>query len=300
MSALRRVAITGVAGRLGAALARAWAGRFEVVGFDRASIDLSVPGRAGEVLAGAGFDVLVHCAAQTNVDRCETHPEEARRINAEATGEIAAACAAKGARLVAIGTDYVFDGTKPEPYTEEDEPRPISAYGWSKLEGERAALAADARNIVARVSWVFGPDRPSFVDQIVRRATAEERVDAIGDKLSSPAYTADLARYLEPFVDGRCAEGGIVHLCNRGATSWREYGQRALDVAARAGVPLRATRVGSLRMADLEAFIASRPVQSAMAVDKAERLTGISIRPWEAAVEDYLLRGGGLKPWGIG
>jgi dTDP-4-dehydrorhamnose reductase len=229
----------------------------------------------------------VNCAAQTNVDRCETHMEEAMRINAHAVHTLAEICARKGARCVHISTDYVFDGGKNTPYTEEDEVVPISRYGESKRAGEIALLEVSDRNLVVRVSWVFGPDRPSFVDQVIRRAQTEEKVDVICDKVAVPTYTIEAAGLLRPLLFDVPA-GGVVHLCNAGECTWQAYGQHALDCAAAAGIPLRTRTVGPLHMADLKAFIAKRPVYSAMSTAKLAKLTGLKPRDWREAVREYV------------
>jgi dTDP-4-dehydrorhamnose reductase len=281
-----RVVIVGSRGRLGAALAREFGELYELQTFDRAQLDLANPDDMRRTLQPLPFDALINCAAQTNVDRCETERDEAFAINAEAPGVLAEICAAKDARLVHISTDYVFDGTKTEPYTEEDEPNPISVYGESKLEGEHRVLSLGDRHLVARVSWVFGPDRPSFVDWIVQRAREHDRVEAVADKFSTPTYTVDIARMLRPFLSAS-APGGILHLANGGECSWREYGQWALDCCAAAGVSLRARMVEPISLADMKNFVARRPINTVMATKKYERLTGEPPRHWHDAVAEY-------------
>jgi dTDP-4-dehydrorhamnose reductase len=283
-----RVAIVGAAGRLGAALARVYAADHEVRAFTRAQIDLAAPAELHDSLGDIELDVLINCAAQTNVDRCETHREEAFTINGEAPGVLAEICAAKGARLIHISTDYVFDGEKQEAYREEDAPNPISVYGESKLEGERRVLAAGPQHLVARVSWVFGPDRASFVDWIVDRAREQEHVEAVADKFSSPTYTVDIAEMLRAFVTEHIETGGLIHLANTGRCSWREYGQWALDCCAAEGVALRARSVGAITLADMKNFIARRPVHTVMATARYEQITGRTPRTWQEAVADYV------------
>ena len=161
---------------------------------------LGEPKRLREVLVGLEFDALINTAAQTNVDRCETDQEEAFALNGEAPGVLAEICAQKRAPFIHVSTDYVFDGEKREPYAEEDEARPVSVYGESKREGERRALAANDRALVVRVSWVFGPDRPSFVDWAIGQAREREEVKAIADKWATPTYTLDLAGWLKPLI----------------------------------------------------------------------------------------------------
>jgi len=290
-----KVVITGAAGRLGAALCELYSQKHEVIALDRNALDLAVPQHCREVLAGVEFDALVNCAALTNVDFCETHEAESMRINAEAVGEIAGLCSERGARMVHISTDYVFDGEKAGAYTETDPAEPVSVYGLSKLRGEQALHAVSEHHLAVRVSWVFGPHRPSFIDILLKRALTEPGAAAIGDKFSTPAFTIDLAAWLEPLFDGRCNAGGVLHLCNSGATTWQEYGQKAIDLAHRRGVPLKANKVEALSLADMKNFVARRPVNSVMSVVKFAALTGITPRPWQEAVESYLYDHGGLS-----
>src|SRR5437763_10870205 len=182
----QRIVIVGAGGRLGAALAREYARDYEVVGFTHAQLDLGQPEQMRARLGQLEFDVLINTAAQTNVDRCETERAEAFALNAEAPRVLAEICRVNGARFIHISTDYVFDGEKREPYTEEDEARPISIYGASKREGERLALEANDRALVLRVSWGFGPDRPSLVAWAVQQAREHEEVQAIAERLATP------------------------------------------------------------------------------------------------------------------
>jgi dTDP-4-dehydrorhamnose reductase len=226
---VKRLVIIGAGGRLGAALVREYAGTFDVAGFNHAQLDLAAPEQMRAALSGLEFDALINTAAQTNVDRCETHHEEAFAINGEAPGVLAEICAGKKARFIHISTDYVFDGEKREPYTEADEAEPISVYGESKRAGERRAIEVNERALVVRVSWVFGPDRPSFIDWAVNQAREHEEVKAIADKWATPTYTLDLAQMLKAFFsDDDPAYSGIIHLANTGECSWQEYAQWAL------------------------------------------------------------------------
>jgi len=284
-----KIVIAGSGGRLGAALAREWSGEGdEIVGLNHDALDLADADAIERTLRPLEFDALVNCAALTNVDYCETHEEEATRINACAVAELGAICAEKRARMIHISTDYIFDGETQEPYTEEDEPRPLGVYAASKLAGECELHDACPEALSVRVSWVFGPDRPSFVDQILKRAQETEDISAIADKWASPTYTLDIAKLLRPFLSDFRHESGLLHLCNTGACTWQEYGQFALDCAADLGVKLRGRTVAPLKMAELKAFIARRPVFTAMATGKLARLTGTTPRPWEEAVAEYV------------
>jgi dTDP-4-dehydrorhamnose reductase len=285
------VIVLGSNGRLGSALVRRWKTlpETEVIALTRSQVDLSNPENAEAGLAAQSFgagDVVVNCAASTDVDGCERDPALARRINAESPGCLARLCAQRGARLVHVGTDYVFDGSLDRPYTEEDEAKPSSHYGVTKLEGDNEVLAASPGHCVVRVSWVFGPDKPSFVDAIVRRALTSPEAAAVHDKTSSPSYTADMALWLAEFLKPTLP-GGICHLCNSGTCSWRDYGEYALECAKMNGVPVLTTTVAPLKLSDMKAFVAVRPPQTALDTGKFTRLTGIKPRHWREAVSDY-------------
>ena len=284
---MKRVVIVGAGGRLGAALVREWGKDFDVVGFNHAALDLGAPEQMREKLGGLEFEALINTAAQTNVDRCETHQEEAFALNGEAPGVLAEICARRKARFIHISTDYVFDGEKREPYREEDEARPISVYGESKREGERRALAANDRALIVRVSWVFGPDRPSFIDWALNQAREHEVVNAIADKWATPTYTVDLAELLKPLIANERASG-LLHLANTGECSWQEYAQWALDCCRAEGVPMKARKIGASSLAEMKSFIAKRPVYSVLSSAKYEALAGQAPRPWQEAVAAFV------------
>jgi dTDP-4-dehydrorhamnose reductase len=287
MQTRQRIVIVGAGGRLGAALAREYASEYDVTGFNHARLDLGQPEQMRRRLGALEFDVLINTAAQTNVDRCETEREEAFTLNAEAPRVLAEICRGKGARFIQISTDYVFDGEKREPYTEEDEARPISVYGASKREGERLALAANDRALIVRVSWVFGPDRPSFVDWAIKHAREHDEVKAISDKLATPTYTLDLAQLLKPlFADANAI--GLLHLANGGECSWQEYAQWALDCCVAEGLPMKARKVGATKLAEMKSFIAKRPVYSVLASERYRTLTGVAPRHWRDAVAAHV------------
>jgi dTDP-4-dehydrorhamnose reductase len=308
-----KIVIIGAGGRLGAALMREYQHKFEVAGFNHSQLDLSNSDQIRERIGTASFDVLVNTAAFTNVDLCETQRDQAFQINAEAPRLLAEICGDKGAKLIHFSTDYVFDGEKREPYTEEDEANPISVYGESKRAGEENVLAVNGRNLVVRVSWVFGPDRPSFIDGLIKRAQENEHVDAIANKFSTPTYTLDIAEMLPQFfvaggVDpggnfgaatkaGVTAPGhgasdysGILHFANTGECTWQEYGQWALDCCQTCGVSIKAKTVSPLELKDMKSWVARRPVYSVLSSARYTEFTGASPRAWRDAVADYIRR----------
>ena len=294
-----KIVIIGAGGRLGAALMRQYREKYDLAGFNHAQLDLANLDDVRAKLGAMNFDVLINAAAFTNVDACETERDRAFQINAEAPAVLAEMCNEKDAKLIHFSTDYVFDGQKRAPYTEEDQANPISAYGESKLAGEQNVLAAEARHLVLRVSWVFGPDRPSFIDAMIKRAQEEEKIDAISDKFSTPTYTHDIAdMLLESFDPG--VAGGILHFANTGKCSWQEYAQWALDCCRDAGISLNARTVGALKLSGMTRlrqrsggqsdWVARRPVYSVLSTAKYTELTGMTPRAWREAVNDYITR----------
>jgi len=283
---LRRVIVIGANGRLGAALAREYQGVFSVKAFARSQLDLGKLDQVRSTLSETEFDLLLNCAALTNVDYCESHRDEAFLINAQGPRLVAEICREKSAKLVHISTDYVFDGKQGTPYIEADPPAPLSVYAESKLAGEREVLAVSQKNLVVRLSWVFGPDKPSFIDQIIQRAHENETVTAVADKFSSPSYTIDVANWLRLAWENDAQ--GILHLCNGGECSWQEWAQYAIEVCRSVGMSLKADHVEKLSLADLKNFVARRPVYTVLSTAKFTARTGVQPRHWRDAVADYI------------
>jgi dTDP-4-dehydrorhamnose reductase len=282
-----KIVVIGAGGRLGAALIREYAQDFNVVGFTHSQLDLGSATQLHSALDPLDFELIINTAAQTNVDRCETHPDEAFAINAEAPRVLASICREKNARFIHVSTDYVFDGRKRTPYTEQDRAEPISVYGESKREGERRVLEANDRSLVLRVSWVFGPDRPSFVDWAIKQARQHEEVKAIADKWATPTYTLDLAQLLKPLLVDRDVTG-LLQLANGGECSWQEYAQWAIDCCRAEGIPLKTEKIEAAALRDMKSFIAQRPIYSVLSSEKYFDLTGQRPRDWRDAVAAYV------------
>lgn len=289
-----RIVVLGAAGRLGAALARDYARDHEVLAWGRDEADLSVSAAVVERVRTSSADIIINTAAMTNVDVCEEQRDLAWRVNAETPARIAEAAREIGARCIHISTDYVFSGRSERAYSESDAPEPLSWYGTTKLAGEQGVLAADERHAVVRVAWVFGPDRDCFVDKALHMAIRGEAVSAVADKFSSPTYTLDAAGALRGLF-AESAEGGVYHLCQRGACSWQQWAQGAIDAAIELGVRVGTREVAPIRLADLKLMTAPRPVYTALSCSRLEAVNGKPMRPWEPAVRDYvrLLRDAG-------
>jgi dTDP-4-dehydrorhamnose reductase len=290
-----KIAILGSRGRLGADLLKKWSTSgpdgetlFTAQGFARPKFDLLDAGSIDRALGPKkGYDWVINCAANTNVDACERQPEEARLANTVAARYIAERCAKIGARFIHISTDYVFDGRQRTPYDEDSRPSPLGVYALSKADGEFGVLAALPTAIVARVSWVFGPEKPSFIDMLLSRALGDSHVSAVADKWSTPTYTSDIAQWLAALI-GVDAPGGMYHLCNAGQCSWQEFGEHALRCADTLGLPVKTTTVKPLKLKEMDAFAAERPIYTVMSTKRFTEVTKIEPRPWQDAVWDYL------------
>jgi dTDP-4-dehydrorhamnose reductase len=209
-----RVLITGATGLLGAEVVKHFRKNWHqvlecsrapltVVDSHRASMDITDPDQVEAIFDAFRPDVVVHCAAMTHVDACETDPQEAYRVNTFGTEVIAAHCQRVGAACVYISTDYVFDGAKGAPYHEYDAPNPLSVYGRSKYLGEQAVQALCPRHYIVRVAWLYGVGRKTFPQFILDAARQGQSPTVIADQIGSPTYVADVAdRLLLAGADG--------------------------------------------------------------------------------------------------
>ena len=283
----KKLLLFGARGRLGAALARAYGEDWNVVALGRREGDLSSPETVASILRQEKPAIVINSAAMTNVDVCETERDLATTVNADAPGALARACTDCGARLIHISTDYVFSGNASKPYDEHAAPDPISWYGQTKLQGEEQVLSAGDQHAVIRVSWVFGPDRDSFVDKALHSSLRGEPVKAVTDKWSSPTYTLDVAEALRALFSDE-APGGVYHFCNRGVCTWRAWAEEGIKAAVALGLPVKTTSVDPLKLADIKAMVAPRPIYSPMTCERIEGLLGHPLRSWQDAVHSYV------------
>jgi dTDP-4-dehydrorhamnose reductase len=280
-----RIAITGTTGRAGAALAARLANLCPVIPLPRSALDLAHPRAMAETLAELECDVMVNPAAVTSLEECLDHPQQAWRINAEAPGELAAWSARNGVRLIHFSTDYVLDGARPGLKAEDDPVAPLSDYARSKLAGEQAVLSHPG-TCVLRVSWLFGPEKPSFIDQVRHQALRGEAIAAVADKFSLPTYTADLADWV--WALARSNATGVVHACNSGQpVSWHGIARETLDLLHRAGALAQPPPLTAQAL-DAMPFRAPRPRHTAMATHRLAAEFGIHTRPWQEALASYL------------
>jgi dTDP-4-dehydrorhamnose reductase len=283
----KKILVLGARGRLAASLAHVWSSDHDVTALARPELDAADPRSLERVLDSSDFDVLVNGTGLTNVDRCESARAEAEAVNSMAPKIMAASASRRKARLIHFSTDYVFDGKKNEPLTEDDTPNPLGWYGVTKLLGERLVLDTDSHHLVIRVSWVFGPAKPSFADSIITRALESDHLEAIADKWSCLTSAMECAAWLAPFLHGDLP-GGLYHACNAGRTSWHEFGTYALECAAAAGLPVRTTSITPVTLASMRSFHAPRPIHTVMDTSKLVATTGIQPSPWRVALKAHI------------
>jgi dTDP-4-dehydrorhamnose reductase len=218
---MTRWLVTGAGGMLGTDMVAVLTSRGEpVTGLDRAGLDVTDAAAVSDAIAGGRPDVVVNCAAWTAVDDAEASEEQALAVNAAGAANLAAACAGVGARLVQISTDYVFAGDAGRPYAEDDVPAPRTAYGRTKLAGERAVLdRLPGSGFVVRTAWLYGAHGPSFVGTMIKLEDQRPTVDVVDDQHGQPTWTVDVARQIVALVHSTAAPG-IYHATSGGQTTW--------------------------------------------------------------------------------
>jgi len=280
-----RVLVTGAGGQVGTEVAARFdaAGHHESVALAHGDLDVADREAVLGAIASIRPDAVVHTAAWTEVDACESDPDRARRVNVLGTRHVAEACDLTGAHLVALSTDYVFDGTKPEPYVEWDPTNPASEYGRSKLGGESEALRLPGATVV-RTSWVCGFHGSNVVKTVLRLARENETFAFVDDQRGSPTLAPDLAVMLERIVVSRLP--GVYHVTNQGAVSWYGLARAVMGAAG-----LDPDRVTPISTADLDPpRAAPRPANSVLD-NAALRLQGIDLLPhFTAPLQDLVTR----------
>ena len=276
-----RILVTGAEGILGRAIREWLASGNTLYLWGRDEVDVRDKDRVFAAAKGIEFDAVIHAAAMTAVDRCETEFDLALATNRDGTRNVASLAAERNATMVYLSTDYIFDGTKAEPYLEDDPPKPINAYGRSKLAGEEVTRETAKKHLTVRTSWVFGEGGANFVDAIAAKLNKGEAPEVVTDQRGSPTYARDLARGIEKLL--RLGTTGIVHVTNSGDTTWHGF---AVEIARYLGSPLPVRETTS----DKFKRPAPRPSNSVLSGDRFRALIGESLPTWQDAVHDYLGR----------
>jgi len=282
------ILVTGKNGQVGSSLQALAKGpladthEFEFVGRDE--VDLAEPGSAAARINDLEPDIVINAAAYTAVDKAESEPDVAARVNADASGEIADACAATGAALLHYSTDYVFDGTATTPYREMDTPSPLGVYGRTKLEGEKQVAAKLDRHIVVRTSWVYDADGKNFLNTMLRLAGEHPELRVVGDQIGGPTLADDLAASSVALMEAVLAREerdddapwGVYHASGQGKTSWHGFASKIFELSE-IDIPVHA-----ITTADYPTP-APRPAYSVLDNGRMERM-GVTMAPWEDAL----------------
>jgi dTDP-4-dehydrorhamnose reductase len=247
-------------------------------GVDIADIDITSPGSVMTVIAALKPEVVINCAAYTDVDGCENNAETAMAVNGEGVAYLAMACREIGALLVQISTDYIFDGGKGTPYVEDDAPSPLSVYGESKLAGEMNA-AFSPEHLIVRTQWLYGLHGNNFVETMLRLGAEKDQLNVVDDQIGSPTWTMDLARAIIALIDGGCR--GTYHAANSGYCSWNGFAKAIFEETG-LNVDVRPMTTTELNRP------ARRPLYSTLECSKLTVNTGFHPQAWRDALRQYL------------
>jgi dTDP-4-dehydrorhamnose reductase len=285
------IMLLGAGGQLGRELALSLPALGQVWSPSRAQVDLSTPLAASDAIRRIRPQCVVNAAAYTNVDRAESEPELAHRINSDAVGEIARACAACDSHLIHFSTDYVFAGDGAVPHCENDPVAPLNVYGESKLAGELGALNACCRVTILRTSWLHSPHGKNFIRTILELAAVQEELAVVGDQCGAPTsarWLAGIATTMcQHSLNGHWRAPQILHAVPRGSASWHDVAKSAVACAIDAGMTLRTTPLSITAVpSSSRSAAARRPLNSRLSVALLEHTLGMECPGWINGVQE--------------
>jgi dTDP-4-dehydrorhamnose reductase len=284
------ILIIGARGRLGACLSRAFtqAGH-HVIPFDRTNLNLTTPTLIENILTPLSYDLVLICAAATNLDWCEQNPTAAQLINVTSPEKIAHISHQKNARVLFFSTDYVYDGRQPGLKSETSPLSPISVYAQNKLDAENVILTSTAHQaLILRISWLFGPDRPAFPEYVINLARQGKPLSIIADKFSSPTYAPDVANLILTIVNNDTIPQGVFNYSNLGETSWYDYAQQILKIAIHRKLCPTNPKLLPVTLEKSHHLIAPRPKFTAIDSKLIVKKFNLNQRSWLQALADYL------------
>ncbi len=288
-----RLLLLGGNGQVGRELRRTLPALGELVvatregGDGEPAADFDAPDALGELVRRIAPDVVVNAAAYTAVDRAESEPDAAFRVNARAPGAIAQACAATGALLLHYSTDYVFDGSASRPYREDDATAPLGVYGASKLAGEEAVRASGARHAILRTAWVYAAHGKNFLHTMLRLAGERDELRVVADQVGAPTPAVWIAEASTRILAHGVPTSGTWHLVAAGETSWHGFAQAIIDEALAAGLLQRVPRVLPIATAEYPTP-ARRPAYSVLDTERLRRDFGIAPPDWRDGLRAVL------------
>lgn len=275
---LMKILITGADGQLGNEIKNIFV-EHELYAFNREQLDITDAVSIEKTLDLINPDLIINCAAFTNVDACETEIEKAFLVNAEGPGNIALECKKRGIILVHISTDYIFDGTKDVPYNETDKPNPQSVYGKSKFAGEDAIEGIMEEYYIIRTSWLYGKVGKNFVKTMLELAKTRNELNVVEDQVGSPTYAPDLAKAIAQII--KTNKFGTYHVTNSGACTWNEFAKTIFEIK---DIDMKVNPISTKQLGRP----APRPLYSVMSNEKLQDEIGIIMRDWRIALIDYL------------
>ncbi|WP_047710159.1 dTDP-4-dehydrorhamnose reductase [Pectobacterium atrosepticum] len=277
-----RILLTGANGQLGRCFQDRLPAEWTILATDTAELDITDLARVEEVVKTFQPDAIVNAAAYTAVDRAESEPELAERINVTGPENLAITASKQGIRLAHVSTDYVFDGNATEPYNEDSATNPLSVYGKTKLAGEQAVTQSAPDSIIVRTAWVFSEYGNNFVKTMLRLAKERDSLSIVADQRGCPTYAGDLAQAIISLLE-KNAEGGIYHYCGDKEVSWYEFAESIFAIAADKSRLIDIPSLKPIQTTDYPTP-AYRPTFSTLACDRVKKL-GISLSGWENALQ---------------
>jgi dTDP-4-dehydrorhamnose reductase len=292
----KKILLIGGNGMLAQKIAAVAPSCYEVTSVDLPEFDMTDKGKVLSYIEHLSPEVIVNCAAYTNVDGCETEQVLAEQVNGVAVGYLAEATKKVDAVLVHISTDYVFDGEKRTPYVEEDTVNPQSAYGHSKLLGEKSILSSGLEKFfIVRTSWLYGPGGNNFVETIIRLSKERTELGIVADQIGSPTYTGDLADAVYALVEAATSPQppapslyGTYHFSNDGQCNWYEFAAEIVALARANGEQLMIEKINPINTEDYP-LPANRPAYSVFLKEKYCLATGRSLPVWQDSLAKYMV-----------
>lgn len=292
-----RIVLIGAKGMLARKVAEKASEQYTLIPLDLPEFDITDRTLVLDQISSLRPQVIINCAAFTQVDRCETEEVLANKVNGEAVGFLAEAAKTVDATLVHISTDYVFSGEQTRPYCEDDPTGPQSAYGRSKLLGEQAILSSGLEKyFIVRTSWLYGPGGNNFVETMIRLAKEREALRVVADQVGSPTYTDDLAEAIFNLLSLVGAPHpsrltthrpfGLYHFADEGQCSWYEFAEEIIALARKHGEPVVTQRIVPITTADYP-LPAKRPAYSVLSKEKYKTATGARIPDWRESLRTY-------------
>lgn len=273
-----KIVVSGAKGQLGSDLVKVLSSSHKIYPYDL-DLDITDYTHLTEVITSLQPEIVIHTAANTDVDGCELEPDTAYKVNALGTQNVALACQKCAATMVYISTDFVFDGKKKKPYTEFDTPNPLNIYGKSKLAGENYLVTLLRNYFIVRTAWLYGRQGRNFVKTTLELANKQDELKVVNDQVGSPTYSYDLAQMIAKLID--TGWFGTYHVTNSGSCSWYEFARKVLELGGRRNVKVTPIASEELNRP------APRPAYSVLD-NYMLRLRGFApMRPYEEALKDY-------------